>query len=67
MQSGLGLIGGLCIFIYLVMMLGMFTGYVIIIIAIWRGMKAHESIAETFKNYLKFQRSSSLSDKQGNN
>ena len=59
MQSALGLIGGLGIVLYLVMMLGMVVGYIIIIIAIWRGMKAHESIAETLKNYLKLQRSNS--------
>ena len=59
MQNGFGLIGGLGIVLYLVIMLGMLVGYVIIIIAIWRGMKAHESIAETLKNYFKLQRSNS--------
>ena len=59
MQNALGLIGGLGIALYLVIMLGMVVGYVMIIIAIWRGMKAHESIAETLKDYLKVQRSNS--------
>ena len=39
MQNGFGLIGGLGIVLYLVIMLGMLVGYVIIIIAIWRGIK----------------------------
>lgn len=55
MQSGLGIIGGLGIFFYLLMMLGMIVGYIFLIIAIWRGMKAHESIAETLKNYLRLK------------
>ena len=59
MQNGLGLIGGVGILIYLVMMLGMVAGYVILIIAVWRGMKAHESIADTLKNYVKIKRSNS--------
>ena len=56
MGNGFGLIGGVGIFLYLVMMLGMLAGYVILLIAIWRGMKAHESIAETFKSYVKIKR-----------
>ena len=47
MQNGFGLLGGIGLILYLLMMLGMVAGYVVIIIAIWRGMKAHESIAET--------------------
>ena len=57
--GGLGLIGGVGILIYLVMMSGMLAGYIILLIAIWRGMKAHESIAETLKNYLRIKQSDS--------
>lgn len=59
MQSGLGLIGGIGIVFYLLMMLGMIVGYIFLIIAIWRGMKAHESIAETLENYLRVKQTNS--------
>ena len=65
--GGLGLIGGVGILIYLVMMMGMVAGYVILLIAVWRGMRAHESIAETLKNYLRLkhkQSNSSTIDKK---
>ena len=39
--------GGLFFVIWLVMMLGMIIGWIIVIIALWRGMKAHERIAST--------------------
>lgn len=38
---------GLFFVIWLVMMLGMIIGWIIVIIALWRGMKAHERIADT--------------------
>ncbi|MHB9093438.1 MAG: hypothetical protein ACYC21_02100 [Eubacteriales bacterium] len=41
--------GGLFFLVWLAMMIGMVVGYVVIIIAVWRGMKAHESIAGTLK------------------
>ena len=56
MGNGLGFIGGIGILVYIIMMLGMVAGYVILIIAVWRGMRAHESIAETFKSYVKIKR-----------
>ncbi len=59
MHNGLGILGGIGILVYLVMMLGMIAGYVILIIAVWRGMRAHESIAETLKNYVKIKRADS--------
>lgn len=56
MQNGPGLMGGIFFFIlWFIMMAIMMGGWVILLIAIWRGMKAHEAIAETFKNYLKAQ------------
>lgn len=51
LQNGIGLLGGFFLIFYIIMMFGMVIGYVIIIMALWRGMKAHESIAETLKNY----------------
>jgi len=56
MQSGLGILGGIGILIYLTMMLGMVAGYVILIIAVWRGMRAHENIAEILGDYVKIQK-----------
>jgi hypothetical protein len=35
--------------IWLLMMGGMLVGYIILLIAVWRAMKAHESISETLK------------------
>ncbi len=37
--------GGLFFLIWLLMMGGAIVGYIVLIIAVWRGMKAHESIA----------------------
>ena len=39
--------GGLIFLLWLFMMCGMIVGYIILLVAIWRGMKAHESIAES--------------------
>ena len=35
--------------IWLILMLGMIIGWITLLIAVWRGMKAHESIAESMK------------------
>lgn len=51
--SGPGsLAGGLFFVIWLLMMGGMIVGWIIFLIALWRGMKAHESIAENLKEAL---------------
>ena len=49
MQQGAGVMGGLFFIIWLLMMVGMIVGYTILLIAIWRAMKAHESIADSVK------------------
>ncbi len=42
--------GGIILFlIWLVMMGGMLIGWIIGLVALWRGMKAHESIAHSLK------------------
>jgi hypothetical protein len=42
--------GGIIFFaIWLLLMIGMIAGWIIFLIAVWRGMKAHESIAESMK------------------
>jgi hypothetical protein len=42
--------GGIIFFvIWLLLMLGIISGWIIFLVAIWRGMKAHESIAESMK------------------
>ena len=33
-----------------VMILGVLTAWIVAIVALWRGMKAHESIAESLKS-----------------
>ena len=43
-------IGSLLTFVYsLIMMLGVLAGGIVLLVAVWRGMKAHESIAESLK------------------
>jgi hypothetical protein len=42
--------GGIIFFvIWLLLMLGIIAGWIIFLVAVWRGMKAHESIAESMK------------------
>lgn len=51
--SGMGILaGGFVIITYLLMMLAMIVGWIIFLIALWRGMKAHESIAADLKAVL---------------
>jgi hypothetical protein len=45
MPTGVGIFGGLFFLIWLLMMGGAIIGYIVLILAVWRGMKAHESIA----------------------
>jgi len=48
--SGLDILaGGLFFIIWLLMMGGMIVGWIIFLIALWRGMKAHEAIAANLK------------------
>jgi len=44
---GAGVAGIFVFFIWFVMMSGMVVGWILFLIAIWRGMKAHESIANS--------------------
>ena len=46
---GPGIFGIAFFLIWLAMMVGMVGGWVIVIIAVWRGMKAHESVARSLK------------------
>lgn len=59
MEHGAFIFGGIFAIIYFLVIIGFLIGYVIIIKALWRGMLAHESIAETFKKYCELQRSNS--------
>ena len=48
--TGSGLMGGIFFFIiWLIMMVGMLGAWVILVIAIWRGMKALEAMASSLK------------------
>ena len=38
----------LFLFVWLIFMVGMIVTYIIVLIALWRTMKAHERIAERF-------------------
>ena len=50
-------LGGIIFFvIWLILMLGVITGWIILLIAFWRGMKAHESIAESIKELVAHQK-----------
>ena len=42
-------VGGIFFLLWLIIMIGMIAAWIIFLVAIWRGMKAHESIAETLK------------------
>ena len=45
-------LGGVFFLIWLLMMGGMIVGYVVALVALWRAMKAHESIAMTAREAL---------------
>jgi hypothetical protein len=47
--AGMAAMGGLFILIWLVLMAGMMAGWVLFLVAAWRGMKAHESIAASLQ------------------
>ena len=47
--SGGAAVGGLFLIIWLLMMGGMILGYILFLIALWRGMKAHESVARSLQ------------------
>jgi hypothetical protein len=61
MGHGAFIFGGIFALIYLLVIIGVIIGFVIIVKALWRGMLAHESIAETLKNYYELKRSKSSS------
>ena len=48
--SNAGFVGGaIFIIIWFMMMAGVIVGWLIFLIAIWKGMRAHESIAQSLK------------------
>lgn len=51
MQHGVGgMVGGLIFFVVWLGLMGcMLAGWVAVLIALWRGMKAHESIAASLR------------------
>ena len=50
-------LGGIIFFvIWLILMLGVIAGWIILLIALWRGMKAHETIAESIKELVAHQK-----------
>jgi len=52
-MAGPGLaMGGIFFLIWLLLMVGMIVGFVLTIVALWRGMKAHEKIAANLQTVL---------------
>ncbi len=50
MPSGSGMLNGaIFFFIWFVMMVGMIVGWIVGLVALWRAMKAHESIAVSLR------------------
>lgn len=49
--GGVGVFEALLILVWSLLMIGGLISYIIILVAIWRGMKAHESIAATLKDW----------------
>ena len=43
------------ILVWLAFMIGIFVGWIMIVTALWRGMKAHESIARSIGQYVRLQ------------
>ncbi len=41
---------GIFFLIYILMMGGMVVGYIVLLVAVWRAMKAHESIAYSIRH-----------------
>jgi heme exporter protein D len=41
--------GGLVFLVWLVLMLGVVAGWILFLVVLWRGMKAHESVAASLK------------------
>ena len=44
-----GVIPLILVLVYLLMIGGMIAGWVVLVVAAWRGMKAHESVAESLR------------------
>ena len=53
--------GALFFVIWFLLMIGMIVGWIIFLVAIWRAMRAHESIAESMRHVAVRQ----LVDRQG--
>lgn len=53
-----GAVGGLLVvLLWLLMTAGMVIGYIVLLVAIWRLMRAHESVAESMKELARKMRS----------
>ena len=50
--------GGVFFILWFLMMIGMVVGYIVLLVAIWRGMRAHESIASALGDLLRTYRDS---------
>ncbi len=42
----MGIASGLGVLFFLFLWIGMAIGFILLLVAVWRGMKAHESIAD---------------------
>lgn len=55
--AGGAIASGLFVLVWLGLMLGGLIGYVVMLVALWRGMKAHESIADSLREAIDILRS----------
>jgi len=55
-QDDWGIVGGVFLLIWFVLMIGMLVSWVIMLVAVWRTMKAHETIASRLKEALSSRR-----------
>ncbi len=46
---GQWLFSGILLIVWLLIMSAFVVGYIMLLVALWRGMKAHEAIAQTMK------------------
>ncbi len=47
--AGMAALGGIFILVWLVLMMGMVVSWIFLLVAVWRGMKAHESVARSLQ------------------
>jgi hypothetical protein len=57
--AGMGLLQGVMFLLWLLMTGGMIVGCIVFLVAAWRAMKAHESVAESLRRIAEKDKSAS--------